>query len=242
LIEIDLHLIDRQLVGGNDVDQIGVGRLERRDSARIKVVAFDGLVIEAARRQGASIMIRGLRDGTDLDYEMQMAGMNETMAPELQTVFLPASPSARTITATLVRQIASMGGDIRPFVPAAVADALTAKFAKMHVAQKWEPVLRATWHENKMFGENHAAKNACLVAGLDCRSRDRVRSAFAADPENTMIITLKDGDVTIALRPDLAEACRADQEAGAQGATTTSRSTVSSTASWRRPAMSNSAT
>ena len=84
------------------------------DGARIKVVAFDGLVIDAARKQGASIMIRGLRDGTDLDYEMQMAG----------------SPSVRTITATLVRQIASMGGDIRPFVPAAVAGALTAKFAK----------------------------------------------------------------------------------------------------------------
>ncbi|TIS58920.1 MAG: pantetheine-phosphate adenylyltransferase [Mesorhizobium sp.] len=101
-----------------------------RDGARIKVVAFDGLVIESARKHGASIMIRGLRDGTDLDYEMQMAGMNETMAPELQTVFLPASPSVRTITATLVRQIASMGGDIRAFVPAAVAGALTAKFAK----------------------------------------------------------------------------------------------------------------
>ena len=101
-----------------------------RDSARIKVVAFDGLVIDAARKHGASIIIRGLRDGTDLDYEMQMAGMNETMAPELQTVFLPASPSVRTITATLVRQIASMGGDIRPFVPPAVAGALTAKFAK----------------------------------------------------------------------------------------------------------------
>lgn len=100
------------------------------DSHRIKVVAFDGLVIDAARKNGASIMIRGLRDGTDLDYEMQMAGMNETMAPELQTVFLPASPSVRTITATLVRQIASMGGDIRPFVPEVVASALAAKFAK----------------------------------------------------------------------------------------------------------------
>ena len=101
-----------------------------KDGARIKVVAFDGLVIAAAKKHKASIMIRGLRDGTDLDYEMQMAGMNETMAPDLQTVFLPASPSVRTITATLVRQIASMGGDIRPFVPAAVAGALKAKFAK----------------------------------------------------------------------------------------------------------------
>jgi pantetheine-phosphate adenylyltransferase len=101
-----------------------------RDGGRIKVVSFDGLVIDAARKHGASIMIRGLRDGTDLDYEMQMAGMNETMAPELQTVFLPASPSVRTITATLVRQIASMGGDIRPFVPVAVAGALNAKFTR----------------------------------------------------------------------------------------------------------------
>jgi pantetheine-phosphate adenylyltransferase len=100
------------------------------DSQRIKVVAFEGLVIDAAHKHGASIMIRGLRDGTDLDYEMQMAGMNETMAPDLQTVFLPASPSVRTITATLVRQIASMGGDIRPFVPDVVAHALAAKYAK----------------------------------------------------------------------------------------------------------------
>lgn len=100
------------------------------DASRLEVVSFSGLVVDAARAQGAAIMIRGLRDGTDLDYEMQMAGMNETMAPDLQTVFLPASPSVRTITATLVRQIASMGGDIRPFVPANVAQALEAKFRK----------------------------------------------------------------------------------------------------------------
>ncbi len=98
------------------------------DAKRLRVVAFDGLVIDSAHQHKATIMIRGLRDGTDLDYEMQMAGMNETMAPELQTVFLPASPSVRTITATLVRQIASMGGDIRPFVPKAVVAPLKAKF------------------------------------------------------------------------------------------------------------------
>ncbi len=98
--------------------------------SRIKVTAFDVLVIDAARKHGASIMIRGLRDSTDLDYEMQMAGMNEIMAPELQTVFIPASPSVRTITATLVRQIASMGGDIHQFVPESVAGVLTAKLAK----------------------------------------------------------------------------------------------------------------
>jgi pantetheine-phosphate adenylyltransferase len=100
----------------------------REDKNRIEVVAFDNLVIDAARDHGASIIIRGLRDGTDLDYEMQMAGMNETMAPDLQTVFLPASPSVRTITATLVRQIASMGGDISPFVPTVVRQALVGKY------------------------------------------------------------------------------------------------------------------
>lgn len=100
------------------------------NASRLKVVSFDGLLVHAARDHGASIVIRGLRDGTDLDYEMQMAGMNETMAPDLQTVFLPASPSVRTITATLVRQIAAMGGDFRPFVPAAVVGPLTAKFKK----------------------------------------------------------------------------------------------------------------
>ena len=98
------------------------------DESRVSVVSFGGLVIDAAREQGATLIIRGLRDGTDLDYEMQMAGMNETMAPDLQTVFLPASPSVRTITATLVRQIASMGGDIAPFVPPTVAAALRLKF------------------------------------------------------------------------------------------------------------------
>lgn len=99
-----------------------------KDASRLSVISFDNLVIDAARKHGAQLMVRGLRDGTDLDYEMQMAGMNGTMAPELQTVFLPADPAVRTITATLVRQIASMGGDIRPFAPAAVAAALEAKF------------------------------------------------------------------------------------------------------------------
>ncbi|MET0969126.1 MAG: pantetheine-phosphate adenylyltransferase [Tardiphaga sp.] len=90
---------------------------------------YDNLTITAAQKAGATIMIRGLRDGTDLDYEMQIAGMNETMAPDVQTVFLPASVGVRPITATLVRQIAAMGGDVSAFVPAAVAESLSSKFA-----------------------------------------------------------------------------------------------------------------
>ncbi len=94
----------------------------------IDVVSFDRLVVDAARANGARLLIRGLRDGTDLDYEMQMAGMNRQMAPDVQTVFLPAGTASRPITATLVRQIAAMGGDVAAFVPAAVLAALKARF------------------------------------------------------------------------------------------------------------------
>lgn len=91
-------------------------------------ITFDDLTVTAAKRVGATILIRGLRDGIDLAYEMQIAGMNQTMAPDVQTVFLPASPMVRPITATLVRQIAGMGGDVSNFVPAIVASRLKAKF------------------------------------------------------------------------------------------------------------------
>jgi pantetheine-phosphate adenylyltransferase len=101
----------------------------RDAGCELACILFDGLVVEAARREGASVLIRGLRDGSDFDYEMQMAGMNATMAPEVQTVFLPASPAVRPITATLVRQIAAMGGDISGFVPPAVGERLRVKFA-----------------------------------------------------------------------------------------------------------------
>ncbi len=100
------------------------------DQGRVDVVAFSGLVVEAARRSGAAAIVRGLRDGTDLDYEMQMAGMNGAMTPEVRTLFFPASPAVRHITATLVRQIAAMGGDVSSFVPAAVAKRLAERFTE----------------------------------------------------------------------------------------------------------------
>lgn len=90
---------------------------------------FSGLAVDAARAAGASFIVRGLRDATDFDYEMHMAGMNAQLAPEITTVFLPASPGVRHITATLVRQIAAMGGDVSGFVPPNVAAALRGKFA-----------------------------------------------------------------------------------------------------------------
>jgi pantetheine-phosphate adenylyltransferase len=102
--------------------------LGRKARCKLSFMTFSGLVVDAARDAGADVLIRGLRDGTDLDFEMQMAGMNEAMAPKIQTIFLPASPLSRPITATLVRQIAGMGGNVSSFVPPIVAKRLKAKF------------------------------------------------------------------------------------------------------------------
>ncbi len=85
-----------------------------------EAILFRGLTVDAARRHGAQFIIRGLRDTGDLTYEMQMAGMNAQMAPDIETVFLAASPATAHITATLVRQIASLGGDVSPFVSQSV--------------------------------------------------------------------------------------------------------------------------
>ncbi|MFM9973173.1 MAG: pantetheine-phosphate adenylyltransferase [Beijerinckiaceae bacterium] len=101
-----------------------------RADVTFEVRMFDTLVTHFAKEVGATALIRGLRDGTDLDYEMQLSGMNGALAPSLQTVFFPASPLDRHITATLVRQVAAMGGDVTPFVPKSVARLLAKKFKK----------------------------------------------------------------------------------------------------------------
>lgn len=103
--------------------------IARAYKVEISTITFDGLVIAAAREAKATLLIRGLRDGTDFDYEMQMSGMNGEMAPQIQTVFIPAKPEARHVTGTLVRQIAAMGGDVSTFVPEFVAKKLAAQFA-----------------------------------------------------------------------------------------------------------------
>jgi len=98
-------------------------------STQIDVVTFDNLAVDAARDNGASVIVRGLRNATDFDYEQQMAGMNQTMAPDLEQVFLLASPDVAFVSSSLVRQIASMGGDISPFVPDMVSHAVKTALA-----------------------------------------------------------------------------------------------------------------
>jgi pantetheine-phosphate adenylyltransferase len=96
---------------------------------KLAVTTYDNLTVDAAKESGATVVIRGLRDAGDFDYEMQMAGMNQALAPEIETVFLASSPEARHIAASLVRQIAEMGGDVSSFVPKTVVAALRKKFA-----------------------------------------------------------------------------------------------------------------
>ena len=94
----------------------------------LKRFAFRGLTVEAARAHGAQCIIRGLRDAGDLNYEMQMSGMNAQLAPDIETIFVAASPGTAHITATLVRQIASLGGDVSSFVSPAVFNRIRDKF------------------------------------------------------------------------------------------------------------------
>lgn len=131
VIAIGIHPGKTPLLGVDErraLIEASCGAALSGEGCQLDVVTFDGLAIEAARQNGAKVILRGLRDGTDLDYEMEMSGMNATMAPDVQTIFLPAPPAVRHITATLVRQIAQMGGDVSPFVPAPVHAALAARF------------------------------------------------------------------------------------------------------------------
>ena len=84
---------------------------------KIEIVTFDDLAVNAARRANAGLIIRGLRDASDFDYEVQMGQMNGAMAPDIETIFLAASPATRMIASSLVKQIARMGGDITLFIP-----------------------------------------------------------------------------------------------------------------------------
>ncbi len=93
-------------------------------------MTFDGLTVEAAKAAKASVVIRGLRDATDFDYEVQMAQMNGALSPDVETVFLAASPATRMMSSSLVKQIAKMGGDTSLFLPRESQAALKAALAK----------------------------------------------------------------------------------------------------------------
>ena len=136
------HLVDRLVIGVTtnpskspmfSLDE----RLEmvRRETAGlvgdVRIVSFDSLLMDFAVREGASMIIRGLRAVADFEYEFQMAGMNQQLNPDIETVFLMADVSLQPIASRLVKEIALFGGDVGRFVTPAVAAEVRARVEQL---------------------------------------------------------------------------------------------------------------
>jgi pantetheine-phosphate adenylyltransferase len=119
-VEERLAIVERETAGITD----GGG-------AEIRVVAFDSLLMDFAVREGASMIVRGLRAVADFEYEFQMAGMNQQLNDEIETVFLMAAVSLQPIASKLVKEIALYGGDIGRFVPPAVEADVRARVTRL---------------------------------------------------------------------------------------------------------------
>jgi len=100
------------------------------DDSRVTVEAFEGLLVDYARRRGASVIVRGLRAVADFEYEYQMANMNRQLASNVETVFLMANPSNFYVSSRLVKEVALLGGDISQAVPETVLRRLSARFGQ----------------------------------------------------------------------------------------------------------------
>jgi pantetheine-phosphate adenylyltransferase len=101
-----------------------------KDSPRVSVQPFKGLLVDFVKEVNARVIVRGLRAASDFEYEFEMATMNRSMAPEIETVFLVASPEYMFISSSLIREIAYAGGAIDKFVPAPVKDAIINKVCR----------------------------------------------------------------------------------------------------------------
>src|SRR5689334_7317159 len=108
-------------------ERIEIARDVLADVKNVQVVGFEGLIIEFVRKQGARVVLRGLRPVSDFEYEFQLAGMNRDLYPDMETIFLTPSEQHMFISATLVREIATLGGDVSEFVHPLVAKRLKQK-------------------------------------------------------------------------------------------------------------------
>ncbi|PCI57457.1 MAG: pantetheine-phosphate adenylyltransferase [Methylophilaceae bacterium] len=100
---------------------------EAFDASNIKVVGFDGLLMQFVQEQGAQMVIRGLRAASDFEYEFQLAGMNRKLYPKLETLFLTPSEEYMFVSSSLVREVARLGGDVHQFVSTNVEEAIKSK-------------------------------------------------------------------------------------------------------------------
>jgi len=97
-------------------------------TTRIEVIGFEGLLVNFAKQQGASILVRGLRAASDFEYEFQMAAMNTKLCAEIQTVFLPAAESTHYVASRLVKEVVRLGGDVSGMVSPQIAETLKLRF------------------------------------------------------------------------------------------------------------------
>lgn len=98
-----------------------------KDLPNVKVMAFDGLLVEFAKQIGAKVIVRGLRAITDFEYELQMSQTNHKLEPEIETMFLTTSLEYSFLSSTTVKEVAAFGGDITQFVPELVVDKIEEK-------------------------------------------------------------------------------------------------------------------
>ena len=108
-------------------ERIAMARDSLSDLPGVRVTGFDGLLVEFVRREATSLVLRGLRAVSDFEYEFQLAGMNRSMYPDLETVFMTPGEQYMFISASMVREIARLGGDVRPFVAPLIAERLTTR-------------------------------------------------------------------------------------------------------------------
>ena len=138
IIERALHLFDEVTVAiATSEAKTPIFSLEERieqlnqifkDNKKVKAIGFEGLVVDLARKEGTNILLRGLRAVSDFEYEFQLANMNRAMSPDLESVFLTPKAKFSFLSSTLVREIASMGGQLSSFVDPIVEKALIEKF------------------------------------------------------------------------------------------------------------------
>lgn len=113
------------MIQGVLIDELSV--VETNKVSVFMPVAFEGLLVDFAKKHNANILIRGIRSVTDFEYEMNLAHINKLLAPNIDTVFLPAAPELSVVSSSMVKEIARYGGDIKSFVPAQIADAVYTK-------------------------------------------------------------------------------------------------------------------
>jgi pantetheine-phosphate adenylyltransferase len=110
------------------VERVNLVREATSNHANVEVIGFDNLLVDCAKKHGASVILRGLRAVSDFEYEFQMAGMNRNLAPELETLFLTPSEEYTFISSSVIKSIAQLHGDISAFVPEVVYQQLLKKF------------------------------------------------------------------------------------------------------------------